>query len=268
MNTIRHLVLGLIVLGSLTNAPSALAQVVSIESESTVTIQTPVDDEDMIYVGPDGIESHTSLEASRRSGSAPLTVEFTGLGLDAEGTYIIDFGDGSNSGPLAASGRCPQMTYPQDPHCIGVYASHTYTADGTYTAILYPYAACMWGEGVRCMMAAMLLGEATIVVGNGANGQKPVNDDDMTYEGEANVEVNGEAGEDRPGFFGALWNGVVGFFAGNDTNASAEAETTGTVEMYPDERTTASGEVVMESQVEVKQVGFFTGLWRGFLDLF
>ena len=34
------------------------------------------------------------------------------------------------------------------------------------------------------------------------------------------------------------------------------------------ERTTASGETVMEVEVEANQAGFFTRLWRSFLNFF
>lgn len=226
MKPISYSIPALMVLGLATFAPSAQALSTHLVSETDVTVQTPVDDDDMIYVGPGDTAVHTSLEASLRSGPAPLAVSFTGLDLSTDGTYIIDYGDGSNSGPLKASNRCPQMTYPAAPHCMGVSASHTYSTNGTYTATLQPYAACMWSNP-RCLMAAQLLGQVTIVVGNGVNPERPVDDDDMIYvgpDGDATVE-NGE-------------------------------------------RTTTSGETMMEAGVEATRPNFFVRLWINLLSWF
>src|SRR3990167_1052780 len=108
-----YIIPALLVLGLTAFAQSALALSTHLESETVVTVQKPVNDNDMIYVGPGGVHTSSRLEASATLGQKPLTVSFTGLGLDAGSTYIIDFGDGSNSGPLTSPGRCPQMTYPQ-----------------------------------------------------------------------------------------------------------------------------------------------------------
>lgn len=67
-----------------------------------------------------------AFSASPSSGSAPLSVMFTGAGLDAPGSsasYVVDFGDGS-SGEASANGA-------------NYTVSHTYQSNGTFNATLY-----------------------------------------------------------------------------------------------------------------------------------
>lgn len=88
----------------------------------------------------------SGLSAFPTSGPAPLAVSFTATTPDAN-QYIIDFGDGSNSGPFQ-----------------GASASHTYTAPGTYTATLSRYIACLYATPIHCMIAVQNIGQATITV--------------------------------------------------------------------------------------------------------
>jgi len=92
-----------------------------------------------------------SFSATPTAGSAPLTATFTANRLSLGSEYIIEYGDGSTSGPLLP-GTNNQIIIP-----------HTYTANGAYTAILEPYVACMWSNP-RCMIATMPLGTVTITV--------------------------------------------------------------------------------------------------------
>jgi len=94
-----------------------------------------------------------SFSATPTAGAAPLTATFTADGLSLGSEYIIEYGDGSTSGSLLP-GTNNQLIVP-----------HTYTANGTYTAILEPYVACMWNNP-RCMIATMPLGTITITVGD------------------------------------------------------------------------------------------------------
>ncbi|MFV2017556.1 ThuA domain-containing protein [Micromonospora sp. LOL_023] len=68
----------------------------------------------------DNAPPQVSVTATPTSGTAPVTVEFSGTATDAEGdtplTYAWDFGDGGTADTLAAS--------------------HTYAVPGTFTAVL------------------------------------------------------------------------------------------------------------------------------------
>jgi hypothetical protein len=81
------------------------------------------------------------------SGTAPLGVTFTATMPDAN-QYIVDFGDGSNSGPFQGS---------------RTNITHTYASQGTYMATLSRYIGCMYSEP-RCMIAVMPIGTATVQV--------------------------------------------------------------------------------------------------------
>ncbi len=87
-----------------------------------------------------------SLSAYPSSGTAPLAVNFTATVPDTN-QYIIDFGDGANSGPIGA----------------GVVA-HTYQNPGTYTANLSRYISCLYATPVHCMIAVMPIASATVTV--------------------------------------------------------------------------------------------------------
>ena len=113
-----------------------------------------------------------NFSASPTYGSAPLAVSFSASGLSSGSQYIIDFGDGQNSGPIPGSDpSCPPNPNMGAPCTIGgsLSAKHTYATNGTYTAILEPYAACLWREP-RCEMAVQSLGSVMIIVGDGVNG--------------------------------------------------------------------------------------------------
>ncbi len=77
------------------------------------------------------------LKASPQSGQAPLEVTFTARPSSGSGyTYVIDFGDGQESGELHwAATDCVQGAT-----CDGrafLLTGHTYSFEGTYTATLY-----------------------------------------------------------------------------------------------------------------------------------
>jgi hypothetical protein len=134
------------------------------------------------YVGPltralivrhCGTQTTTNLSATPASGSSPLSVSFSGTGLKGGSQYIIDYGDGSNSGPLDAINVC-MGTVNNPAGCPKVGASHTYSSTGTYTATLQGYIGCMWSNP-RCMIATIPLGTATIVVGNASQQAISIN---------------------------------------------------------------------------------------------
>jgi hypothetical protein len=124
------------------------------------------------YVGPltralmakhCGGQATTNLSATPASGTSPLLVSFSGTGLKGGNQYIIDYGDGSNSGPLNAVNVC-MGTLTNPTGCPKVGANHIYASTGTYTAALQGYIGCMWSNP-RCMIATIPLGTATITVG-------------------------------------------------------------------------------------------------------
>ena len=159
--------------------------------------------------GPDCpvVHGSASLASSPTSGPAPLTVTFSASSLTASSTYIIDYGDGANSGPVSTAD--------------GTFtANHTYDALGTYHAVLQPYYACMWSNP-RCMMAAVPLATATVVVtpvgyipGEGCTGSNCPLDNASTTNG-ANTNY---AGTEHP-FFGA--DGSVNAGAGGNFGSSS-----------------------------------------------
>ena len=105
------------------------------------------------------------FSAAPVSGAAPLDVAFTGTGtgVTSGSQYIIEYGDGANSGSLAAAACISGGTYQYNSVSCNVSATHTYTAPGTFTATLEPYVACMWSNP-RCMIATQSLGQVTISV--------------------------------------------------------------------------------------------------------
>ncbi len=110
-------------------------------------------------------ETTTSVmfNANPLSGTAPLAVDFS-VSLKNAGQYIIEFGDGANSGPLQS--RClssnSSLGAPNAISC-GISAEHSYKIAGDYTATLLPYIACLYATtGVRCMIATMPLGQVKI----------------------------------------------------------------------------------------------------------
>ena len=90
--------------------------------------------------------SNSGLSAFPTSGPSPLAIAFTATVPDAN-QYIINFGDGTNSGPFTGSA-----------------VSHTYTTAGTYTATLSPYIACAYATPIHCMIAVQNIGQVTITV--------------------------------------------------------------------------------------------------------
>lgn len=79
------------------------------------------------------VDAAPSFAASPTRGSAPLPVQFEAA-LAQNKTYTVDFGDGSSSGALHRS-PCRAELCPT-PDTALVIAQHTYTAAGTYSAVL------------------------------------------------------------------------------------------------------------------------------------
>ena len=102
------------------------------------------------------------LSATPSSGPAPLAVSLVGTGATGGQQYIIDYGDGGNSGPLAAIDVCMHLSDGSG-GCPKVQASHTYTYRGTFTAMLEGYISCMWSNP-RCMIATIPLATVTVTV--------------------------------------------------------------------------------------------------------
>ena len=87
-----------------------------------------------IWCGGGGNQERFS--ASPQRGTAPLTVHFWySLGGDSSVGYTVDFGDGTTVAPVIGCAIDPSLQVGACPR--GLTASHTYTANGTYTAILY-----------------------------------------------------------------------------------------------------------------------------------
>ncbi len=107
-----------------------------------------------------------SFSAAPTVGSAPLAVTFSGAGSGlGSGQYVVDYGDGANSGPVPS--YCTKPTSSATTSDCTLTAGHTYQTAGVYSASLSPYIACLWSSP-RCELAAQLLGSANITVGSTA----------------------------------------------------------------------------------------------------
>jgi PKD repeat protein len=115
------------------------------------------------------VQQKAAISATPTSGHAPLAVSFVGSKVTGGSQYILDYGDGANSGPLAALDVCMHLSDGSG-GCPKVSSDHTYTAAGTYTATLEPYIACMWSNP-RCMIATMPLATTKIVVTGDSSSQ-------------------------------------------------------------------------------------------------
>lgn len=113
-----------------------------------------------------GGTGQTGLSVTPTSGTAPLSVTFTGAVQNAQ-QYIITFGDGATSGPVQ-SNCYSSYYYPGYTNTASCTLSvgHTYVGAGTYTATLSPYIACMY-TNPRCEIATQMLGQATVYVSGG-----------------------------------------------------------------------------------------------------
>ncbi|HVW82546.1 MAG TPA: peptidoglycan-binding domain-containing protein [Candidatus Paceibacterota bacterium] len=112
-----------------------------------------------------------SLSAAPASGAAPLAVSFSAFALSSSGPFVIDYGDGANSGSMSAA--CSQATPVASsasagsaltlaPNCSFTTA-HTYQSPGTYTAQVEGYIGCMWSDP-HCDIATLPLATTTVVV--------------------------------------------------------------------------------------------------------
>lgn len=106
--------------------------------------------------------SPVTFVATPTSGTAPLAVSFHASGLSYGTAYVIDYGDGQNSGPLNTVE--PPCAIANSAQCSPIITnSHAYSTSGTYTAILTPYVSCLYSNP-RCMIATQLLGSEIITV--------------------------------------------------------------------------------------------------------
>ena len=103
-----------------------------------------------------------SLAADPSNGAAPLAVHFIATGVTGGSQYIIEYGDGAHSDPLAAIDVCMHLVDGSG-GCPKVQTDHIYAAAGTYTAQIEGYIACMWGNP-RCMIAVIPHATTTISV--------------------------------------------------------------------------------------------------------
>lgn len=120
--------------------------------------------------GGGGVSTQGSLNATPSSGQAPLTVYFN-ASLVNTGSYVIEFGDGQTSGSLQATCLSSQSYpsysgYVSPGYNCNVSTNHAYTSQGTYTATLTPYSACLYSNP-RCMIAVQNLAQTTVYVSGG-----------------------------------------------------------------------------------------------------
>lgn len=103
---------------------------------------------DVVVTPPPPIPSNPTFSATPLSGTAPLAVTFTtSTTVYDAAQYIVEFGDGTNSGPVT----------------VGTIA-HTYNMPGVYTATLTRYVSCLYSNP-RCMIAVQSLGQVSVYVG-------------------------------------------------------------------------------------------------------
>jgi len=111
--------------------------------------------------------SSQSFSADPQSGQVPLTVQFTTSDSIANtATYSVDFGDGTNGD--MAKGSCIAITAivgGQGGIRCSYTVSHTYSANGTYTAHLMKNTC---PAGAQCFAGPLQVGTATITVGPAA----------------------------------------------------------------------------------------------------
>lgn len=130
----------------------------------------------------------TGLSANPAYGTAPLSVSFGGVVSDAS-QYIIDFGDGTNSGPLPSI--CTST------NSCTISGSHTYGSAGTYNATLSRYISCMYSNP-RCMIAVMPVGQTTIQV------QSPVQTNTLSVTSPTAGQVYSRGGQ-----MTISWSGLI-----------------------------------------------------------
>lgn len=107
------------------------------------------------------------LQASPTRGDSPLTVHFSHvIGDGSADGYAIDFGDGTSGSLDVGCGILPNTAMQACPRSLT--ASHTYSANGTYTAVLTQwFSPCPENVEPRCLAPAYqkVIGKAVIVVG-------------------------------------------------------------------------------------------------------
>lgn len=150
---------------------SYTAKLQKADSSGTTTVSTAA-------VNVSGSTQQGSLTVSPSSGRAALRVTFsTTVDPGTSGAQLyVDFGDSNNWGRMSKSGSTYTIT-------------HTYSADGTYTAALY-YRPCP-----TCIDAQQKIGEATVVVDSSSGGgtcdalknDMSLGDDDSTSDGEVSI---------------------------------------------------------------------------------
>ena len=118
-------------------------------------------------------KSNNAFSAKPQSGPAPLAVTFTARPTAGSGyTYSIDFGDGQSGSMSISPGSIDCAISPPGAQCSNWYdASHTYTVNGTYTAVLYQNhpGGCGPNADPRCLGAPAMhsaIGRVQIRVGD------------------------------------------------------------------------------------------------------
>ena len=120
------------------------------------------DIDELIEMAEEGEDDESSLKARPATGDAPLNVNFRADNLKSGSKYIIEYGDGENSGPLTASKKGM------------VKDEYDYERAGNYKATLQGYSSCMWANPNRCMMAAMPIDTVNIKVSSSSEVNRKV----------------------------------------------------------------------------------------------
>jgi peptidoglycan hydrolase-like protein with peptidoglycan-binding domain len=145
-----------------------ISSIVSLLQSFNVTQQTIASVETALGATISPVPTGVTFTGTPTSGSAPLTVAFNASGLSGGTPYIINYGDGQNSGSLNTIE--PPCAFGSTSQCGPmINATHTYASAGTYTATLSLYIGCLY-TNPHCEIAVQSLGSVVVnVQGSGVS---------------------------------------------------------------------------------------------------